>query len=242
MNIRIVKKFLIFSCIVFVTLITLQTKSFASDYQYKVLDPKYNSQAQALIEGKLDNTYHTNKSHHKSFDFGTFLALFVLVIFPVIIIKTAYKALKNMSETIPTTQVQSKVISKTEPETNSTSNINTANTVEPQTGEKTPINNSNKNYTSSPISKLPNPMLLNTSPLSSNKGLCVVEYNKKYSLIGYINNDIFLLDQFDSLKNTEIRSRLTETNETSDKYIVKLGEHKAIVEVNEKDMKLLLEL
>ena len=85
-------------------------------------------------------------------------------------------------------------------------------------------------------------MLLNTAPLTSNKGFCLVEYNQKYSLIGYINNEIFLLNQFSSVYTNEIRSRLSETVGNKDRYIVRLGNYKALVEVSESKMNVLLEL
>ena len=85
-------------------------------------------------------------------------------------------------------------------------------------------------------------MLLNTSVLGTDKGLCLVEYNQKYSLIGYIGNEIFMLNQFDSINSSEIRSRLSDSNELRDRYIVRLGDYKALVEVSDKKMNLLLEL
>lgn len=86
------------------------------------------------------------------------------------------------------------------------------------------------------------PSLLNTAPLTKSKGLCLVQYGMKYSLIGYIGKKVFLIRQFDSIESSEIRPRLTETKENRDKYIVRLGSYKAIVAVTDKDMKLLLEL
>ena len=87
-----------------------------------------------------------------------------------------------------------------------------------------------------------NPLLITNAKLANNKGLCLVEFKKKYSLIGYINDEIFMLNKFDSLKSSEIRSRLSETVDNKDRYIVRLGEYKALVEVSDKKMELLLEL
>ena len=96
-------------------------------------------------------------------------------------------------------------------------------------------------YATSPVVKK-NPMLLNTLHLTKNKGFCLVEYNKKYSLIGYINNEIFLLNQFDNVSSVEIRSRLSETIDNKDRYIVRLGGYKALIEVSDSDMNLLVNL
>ena len=79
---------------------------------------------------------------------------------------------------------------------------------------------------STSLDQIPNPRLLYTSPLASNKGFCLVQYNQKYSLIGYINDEIFLLNQFESIKTKEIR-------------IVKLDEYNALVEVSDNKMDLI---
>lgn len=92
------------------------------------------------------------------------------------------------------------------------------------------------------MNKMKNPLLITNAKLANNKGLCLVEFKKKYSLIGYINDEIFMLNKFDSLKTSEIRSRLSETVDNKDRYIVRLGDYKALVEVSDKKMELLLEL
>lgn len=273
MNHRKITKVLLFFCIVLTMTFVLSLKSYASDYQYKVLDPKYNPYAQDLIDGKLSTPAdeYVPASSSKKFDFAALFAAAALVIFPVGVFSFAIKTLKNVSN-ISDTETQSLgniIISKKEEEEDSDSTQETVEPVDeivdeiveetkcptdkpvtqPAVAEKKETNKSNnsideslKKYFTSPVSKIPNPMLLNTSPLTRNKGLCVVEYNKKYSLIGYINNEIFLLDQFENLKNYEIRSRLTESKNSTDRYIVRLGEYKALVEVSDANMNLLLEL
>lgn len=265
---RIIKTFIFIFAFILISLVS-STKTLASDYQYKVLDPRYNPQAQQLLDGKLDGYENYRVSTTKSFNLGTFFALFTLVVFPIGIVSLAIRTFRkvtkdgfvdnsqvigNIKIETNANDVSSLVSSSTCSKINANtvvSNVNNKpkssikNTVQEDVVDRKIPENTNKsinNYFSSPISKIPNPMLLNTSPLTSNKGLCVVEYNKKYSLIGYINDEIFLLDQFDNLKSTEIRSRLSETKDKTDRYIVRLGEYKALVEVKENDMKLLLEL
>ena len=97
-------------------------------------------------------------------------------------------------------------------------------------------------YLSSPIQKPHNPVLLSSSKLTRNKGLCLVQYRNKVSLIGYINKKVFVLAQFNSLSTNEIRSRLAENEGENERYIVKLGNYKALLEVSENNMELLLEL
>ena len=51
-----------------------------------------------------------------------------------------------------------------------------------------------------------------------------------------------MLNQFNAINGTEIRARLSETLAGKDRYIVRLGDFKALVEVSDKNMKMLLEL
>lgn len=339
MNHRKIAKFLLFFCTVLTLMFVVVSKSYASDYQYKVLDPKYNPYAQDLIDGKLSTPTdeYVPVESSKKFDFKAFLAVTALVLLSAGIFTFALKTLKNVSNPVDTEtqtlgnikirkededevaaeseetvtesedfseeitneselQIEGKIQSEVQNEieleiqdevkdelletkqqeftpvvkpkktvkeekTQPVSKISKAvtNVISPKkekeaAAQKTveepkdsepdmnPIGETLKKYFTSPVSKIPNPMLLNTSPLTRNKGLCVVEYNKKYSLIGYINNEIFLLDQFENLKSYEIRSRLTESKNSTDRYIVRLGEYKALVEVNDEKMSLLLEL
>ncbi len=303
MNYQSIKKILLFFSIILTIFFTANVKSFASDYQYKVLDPKYNPQAEELLKGTLSNVPDVELKEPKKFDFGSFFAIFALVVFPIIIISLAVKTLKEIAEEVPgrenqdtgniTIKAKDEISDKKEIQKNiqdkksfiqkqNTSPLHNSvpinnqmpanskmiNTVKKDTSvssdkiarktqirpaipqkplsqkEKLPktANISISRYFSSPEQKAKNPMLLNTSLLSQNKGLCLVEYNKKYSLIGYINNEIFMLNQFDSVQTSEIRSRLSESVNSKDRYIVRLGDYKALVEVSDTKMKLLLEL
>ena len=111
-----------------------------------------------------------------------------------------------------------------------------------QTVKKPIVQKKADDYLNATMQKMKNPLLITNAKLANNKGLCLVEFKKKYSLIGYINDEIFMLNKFDSLKSSEIRSRLSETVDNKDRYIVRLGEYKALVEVSDKKMELLLEL
>ncbi len=97
-------------------------------------------------------------------------------------------------------------------------------------------------YVQATMKKMKNPMLVTTSKLAANKGFCVVEFNKEFSLIGYIGDEIFILDKFKKLASSEIRTRLSERINHKDRYIVRLGSYKSLVEVTETSMKMLMEL
>lgn len=253
MNHRKGLKTLLFFTAAVMMFFTCNTKSFASDYQYKVLDPKYNPEAQQLVDGTIPLVEEVKAPPKKNkFDFGIFFAICGLVTFPLFIITLAVRTFKEVSEDIPGRKKQQLGRIKIEPVIN---RINTEYIPKETKPKKTTVISHPKNrdipnkaetsinkYFTSPLKSIPNPMLLNTSPLSTNKGLCLVEYNFKYSLIGYINDEIFLLNQFDYLPTKEIRSRLAETIANKDRYIIRIGEYKALVEVTEANMNLLIEL
>lgn len=300
-------------CFTLISFFTVNANSYASDYQYKILDPKYNPQAQELLDGKLNNSESYYKNSSKNFDASTFFALFALIIFPISIMSIALKTFKKFAHLSKTPEQKIGNIkinindTKVSDDNRNTENIvselfslidkdeediqpqktetteepfsdikhkaklayQTATIKRPSPAIKTNVENKNfeeshtekqifvpqkeseqtketkaliNKFFSSSIEKKTNPMLLHTYLLSSNKGLCVVEYNKKYSLIGYINEEVFFLEQFESIKSSEIRSRLTESKNSTDRYVIKVGEHKSLVEVSEKEMKMVLEL
>jgi hypothetical protein len=81
-----------------------------------------------------------------------------------------------------------------------------------------------------------------TYALDSNKGFYLVDYNNKTSLVGYINDNVFVLKQFDEHFSGKIKVRLSEDKETSKNYLVKTTDFKALVDVSEENMKVLIEL
>lgn len=275
-------------------------KVFASDYQYKILDPKYNPAAEKLLNGELQAVEDSEQTEtQKGFDYLHFLAILAAISFPIFVFVLSWKSFRHLMDSIPgcnTDETPKQTIgnikisendSYIEPDENyykleqffENSINNTVNedifknAIEEKISSKqvvekpitqdlppkdTPaqapesviteklldsINNQfeNTNVATIPIEKK-NPILLNTAPLTKNKGLCLVEYDKKYSLIGYINTKIFFLNKFDSIKSNEIRPRLTEKNEGKDRYLIRLGSYKSLIEVSDDEMNLLINL
>lgn len=261
---------LLYTCITLIILFfTSANCSLASDYQYKILDPKYNPEAQKIVDGKIPPMEETEPYEtHKGFDFGTFFAIFGMIVFPILIISLAVKTFREFNDAVPGRDEQrigNIKIEPKEPVKVPTKEVKTAKAPVINKTVSTPIaakpqirsaqrkvspskkltkeaNTSINKYFTSPVKKTQNPMLLYASALANNKGLCLVEYNKKYSLIGYINDEIFMLNQFESVSSSEIRLRLSDSTQSGDRYIVRLGDYKALIEVSESDMNLLLEL
>ena len=298
MNYQIGIKFLFTGISLIILSFCANTAAFASDYQYKILDPKYNPDAERVVDGELPPVQEVEPYESSSFDLKTFMAIFALIVFPMFFMSLAVKTFKNINNSVPGTdssdadtqqrigniriepksKKQEKKEQTIQQKTTQTQSVgpkavkNTAtvpvqkasvpvqkmqsspvaarkNNAEAATSVMTPkkklprsANSSINKFFSSPVQKAQNPMLLNTSSLSSNKGLCLVQYNSKFSLIGYINDNIFMLNQFDNVNSSEIRSRLSDSTASRDRYIVRLGDYKALVEVTDTNMNLLLEL
>lgn len=287
-----IKILLIFTAFLFTT-IAFSPRALASDYQYKVLDPKYNPQAELIQEGSIPPIVEVQDEYDsEGFDFKRFFAIVAAIVFPMFIVSLVFRTFREVTEDVPGRIKEEKEESEIQIKQEKTSKNQKRQTIgnikinQPQAKnaeQKLESNTSKKNVSAGqniPVSHTPilqnnktkstkisskteqilkskpsagyattpvhtgkkNPMLLNTAKLSSNKGLCLVEYDKKYSLIGYIGNEIFLLNQFSNLSSKEIRPRLSENLGAKERYIVRLGSYKALLEVSDSKMNVLLEL
>ena len=287
-----IKILLIFTAFLF-TSIAFGPRALASDYQYKVLDPKYNPQAELIQEGSIPPIVEVQDEYDsEGFDFKRFFAIVAAIVFPMFIVSLVFRTFREVTEDVPGRTKEEKEESEIQIKQEKTSKNQKRQTIgnikinQPQAknaeqklesnvskrnvsaGQNIPVshtpilqNNKTKStkisskteqilkskpsagYATTPVhTGKKNPMLLNTAKLSSNKGLCLVEYDKKYSLIGYIGNEIFLLNQFSNLSSKEIRPRLSENLGAKERYIVRLGSYKALLEVSDSKMNVLLEL
>lgn len=85
--------------------------------------------------------------------------------------------------------------------------------------------------------------VLSKADISETSGLYLVNFENFTSLIGYINEEIFVLKTFDEFVNNEIYTKIAE--QLSDKvfrYIVKIGLYKMVIEVSDKKMSHLIDL
>ena len=93
--------------------------------------------------------------------------------------------------------------------------------------------------TTAPIKSNP-PKVLTQLPFSDNKGLYLVDYKDKISLMGYVNDKVFKLNTYDRLDDTKLYARMSEKNENTETYIVKFDNNKMLIDVDENQMKLKL--
>lgn len=78
--------------------------------------------------------------------------------------------------------------------------------------------------------------------IDAKRGFYLVDFEGKTTLLGHIEDEIFVLKQFEKQINDHLQVRLDEENENSFNFMVKVGRYKALVEVMPENMKLLIEL
>lgn len=85
------------------------------------------------------------------------------------------------------------------------------------------------------------PKLVSNVKISNNKGFYLIRYGSIYSLIGYINDEIFVIKNFEKVYNHNLQTRLNERKHDRATYIVRVDNYKALIEVSETKMCTLIE-
>ena len=92
-------------------------------------------------------------------------------------------------------------------------------------------------------SLIDNPItMLNEVKINDNTGLYLVNYDNSSSLVGHVADDYFVLKQFDGIVNGNIIIKPADHTENSQRYLVRVGRNKMVVEVNDKSMSRLIDL
>ena len=101
-----------------------------------------------------------------------------------------------------------------------------------------------KNVVSNPISNAKNKeyfkgtIVKSSFRIGDNKGIYLVNKNGKNSLVGKVNDKVFVLKKFDGNVTNPIQVR----HDNANVYMVKAGGFKSLVEVNDDKMGVLIEL
>ena len=85
------------------------------------------------------------------------------------------------------------------------------------------------------------PEMLAQVQISANKGFYLTKFEDQTFLIGYIGENVFVIRKFGKMKVSSLQARLNETRKNGERYLIKVGTYKALVEVTDQ-MKLILEL
>ena len=82
------------------------------------------------------------------------------------------------------------------------------------------------------------PVLLSSSEISPTTGFMLISYNNNINLMGYINDDVFVLHNFKTSKlaQNNIRFKIIEREEQSATYLVKASDVKLLVKVTRNSM------
>lgn len=82
--------------------------------------------------------------------------------------------------------------------------------------------------------------IVSTSKLTETRGLYLAKFEGATSLVGYIQDDIYVLYNFGDInvQDTKIESSLAQENDTDSIYIVKTGGKKLMVKSTPYDMSL----
>ncbi len=86
------------------------------------------------------------------------------------------------------------------------------------------------------------PTLINQAKISKTKGFYLVRYENEVALMGYINEQIFLLHSFDNKQPAFIQTRLTEKKKGSEVYMVRAENFKSLIKVTKDNMQTLINL
>lgn len=78
--------------------------------------------------------------------------------------------------------------------------------------------------------------------IDEQKGFYLIDFEDNTTLVGHINDEIFILKRFEQKINAKLQVRLNESKGSSSQYIAKVGGFKGIIEVLPQHMSLLIEL
>lgn len=84
--------------------------------------------------------------------------------------------------------------------------------------------------------------MLNEVKINDNTGLYLVNYDNFSSLVGHVADDYVVLKKFDGLEKGKIILKHAEKLENANRYLVRVGRNKMIIEVTDKSMSRLIDL
>lgn len=84
--------------------------------------------------------------------------------------------------------------------------------------------------------------MLNEVKINDKTGLYLVNYDNTSSLVGHIADEYFVIKNFDGVVNGNIILKQAEKTKDSERYLVRIGRNKMIVEVSDKSMSRLIDL
>lgn len=87
-----------------------------------------------------------------------------------------------------------------------------------------------------------NEMIKSEFAIDDEKGFYLVDFEDTSALVGHIDEKIFILKKFDKKIQEPLQVRLDEQKTKSTSYIARIGKYRALVDVTDNNMNLLIEL
>lgn len=85
------------------------------------------------------------------------------------------------------------------------------------------------------------PKLLSSAPIDTNKGFYLIQYDGETALVGYVGDEIFVINKFEKIYNPNLQTRLHERKMDRANYLVRIDNYKALIEVCKTSMNVLIE-
>ena len=85
------------------------------------------------------------------------------------------------------------------------------------------------------------PKLISKAEIDTNKGFYLIQYEGEIALVGYIKDNVFVLNKFSRIFKPNLQARLNERQELCSNYLVRVDGYKALVQVSATSMKVLIE-
>lgn len=92
------------------------------------------------------------------------------------------------------------------------------------------------------VAEEPEEVVKSEFEIDDGKYFYLVDYDEKTSLVGQIDDEIFVLKNFDFKVDDKLQARLNEQKGNTSSYMTRVGNFKALVEVTPDNMNLLIEL
>ena len=94
--------------------------------------------------------------------------------------------------------------------------------------------------TTVPLATKP-PKILSQLFFAQKKGLYLVDYKDKYNLVGFVDDKVFKIRSYDTVRSSKIYARLTQKHGEKETYIVKFDNNKMLIDVDDTKMSLKLQ-
>ena len=84
--------------------------------------------------------------------------------------------------------------------------------------------------------------VIKSCKITENSGCFLAKNNNSYSIIGYVNNNLINLKNYNTLKFEHISARPDYKNLDLNQYIIKIAEHKLILRIEDTNIRVIMEL